>query len=146
MTLRVLSAARKKEIEEELTRPPDPVWGLEDVARGRDTLSPRTIYAVRNADRSGVMGILQPSGEYVNRTPTTTGQRFVTKDDDGVTWDVEIAWDGAQPSPVSATPIGFWDGEETKPIFQGHSKGLLLGDYPNNGELWAAIGVGRAMV
>lgn len=124
-----------------------PVKGLEDIARGWwPPAHPETFYLLRNRDRSGVMGIITPNGDVVNRSASTTGQHCEVRDDEGNIYDGEVMWDGAQPSPVSGVPLGWHDVEEIKPIFQESSKGILLGDYSNNGELWNSIHIGRAMV
>lgn len=125
---------------------PDPVMGLVDVARGRTVLAPTTIYLLRNKDRSGVMGLLQPSGEFVPKRKSTTGQVFLITDGDGEVFEGLVQWDGAQPSPRSATPLGWWDEEETSPIYEESSKGVLLGNYSENGELWNSVAIGRAMI
>ena len=82
--------------------------------------------------------LLHPDGEFLPKAPSTTGLTLVTRDDDGNVYDA-IAWCGAEPSPVHEEPIGFEDAEETKPIYQEGSRGILAG-YSNNGELWNSIG------
>ncbi len=123
----------------------DPVLGLEDVALGRSVTSPTTIYLRRNRDRSGVMGILNPDGAYITKAASTTGMRITGLDEQGVRFEATISWDGAQRAPWSKTPVGYRDEKQTQPIYREHSKGLLLGDYPNSGELWRAIKLGRGM-
>lgn len=137
----------KEELRKLLTLPPDPVLGLEDVALGRWVPAPTTVYLIRNNDRSGVMGVLYPEGEFLLKARSTTGSTIQGRDDDKIPYEGQIVWDGAAPSPVSEIPLGFRDLGETEeePVFKEHSKGLLLGDYPNNGELWKAIGEGREM-
>ncbi len=136
----------KAEIDAYLTRPPDPVIGLIDVALGRYVSSPTTFYAERDNDRSGVLGILYPDSRTIMKSRSTTGTTVRGRDDDFQPFEATVVWDGARPSPISVEPIGWVDEEETQPLFKEHSKGLLLGDYPNSGALWQAVGVGRGMV
>lgn len=123
----------------------DPVLGLVDVALGRGVMSPTTIYRNRNQDRSGVMGWLHPSGEFHPKVSSTTGRMFVVFDADFEAYEATVLWDGAQKCPTSDTAIGYQDEEELVPLFREHSKGLLLGNYASNGELWNAIALGREM-
>lgn len=123
----------------------DPVMGLKDVAKGKCVLAPTTVYLQTNKDRSGVVGMLLPNGQFVSKRKSTTGSEGETMDEWNEVYATTVVWDGAQKQPVSATPIGYEDKDETKPLYQEHSKGILLGDYPNNGELWNALRAGRGM-
>lgn len=125
---------------------PDPVMGLRDVAQGRGVLCPTTIYLQRNQDRSGVVGLLHPSGEFISKLKSTSGRTFELIDPDFDHYDGLVVWDGAQKCPQALKPIGYLDEEETLPLYQEHSKGLVLGDYQQKNSLWSAIGVGRRMV
>ncbi len=107
----------------------DPVLGLRDIALGRWVCCPTTFYLIRNRNRSGVMGTVDQHGEVVWKRKSTSGQVVTGIDEYGQAFALEIVWDGAQPSPVSPTPIGYEDVEERKPVFKSCSKGLLLGDY-----------------
>lgn len=122
-----------------------PVLGLEDVALGRGTVVPATVYRLRNRSCSGVMGLLYPDGEFLPKRASTSGDEVDCVDMDGNRFVGTVMWDGAQPSPFHEEAIGFWDREETNPVFQEGSKGILLAGYSNNGELWNSIAIGRAM-
>lgn len=120
----------------------EPVWGLIDVALGRWPMVPTTIYLLRNRDRSGVIGVLYPNGHFLVKRSPTTGCA-VTVEEEQTIWMGEVVWDGAQPCPISEEPIGWWDEEETLPIFTGHSKGILLGPYSRSMEYEICIGGGK---
>lgn len=105
------------------------VWGLRDVARGRGTVVPTTIYKVAGDSASGVVGILMPGGIFIVKHSCRIGQSFEV----GLLHDVkpspreaiktlETVWDGAAPADE------FTD-EDTGEVRQEHSKGLLLGNY-----------------
>lgn len=132
--------------DETLSAPHDHVLGLEDVALGRTVCYPMTIYLLRNNDRSGVMGILKEDNEFISKRKSTTGTIIEGRDDDYQPFEAVVVWDGACPSPLSAIPLGVQgSGDTVKHIFRESSKGILLGEYPNTGALWAGIAAGRAM-
>lgn len=124
---------------------PDEVMGLADVARGMGTAYPQTIYLVRGDDRSGAVGVLYPDGTFLTKWASTTGHRFEVEDEFLVTYQCEVRWDGAQPCPLSPEPVGFQDEAQFIPVFHEHSKGLLLGDYAQTGELWRSVNRGTKM-
>ncbi len=114
----------------------EPLLGLLDIALGRYVPVPTTIYLCRNQDRSGVMGLLLPDGESYTKRKSTCGRVLRGVDEQGERFESTVVWDGAQPEPPSKTPIGWRDKEETRPIFRGKSKGLLLGRYGKKGDGW----------
>jgi len=120
--------------EDQLHRTDDPdVWGLLDVVTGRETVIPRTIHKTSGDSASGVVGLLFPNGDFVSDAPSRIGQTFVA----GTLHDVrpvageptvtyEVAWDGAAPAREFE--------DEKGELRSEHSRGLLLGEYPNRAE------------
>lgn len=121
------------ELEYQPHRVDDPdVWGLRDLARGRTTMYPVTIYRISGDNSSGVVGVLYPDGKFVGKRSTREGNGFLV----GTLHDVKpspfeptrqlyTGWDGAIPE------VPFLDEEGNER--QGRSKGLLLGSYDTKG-------------
>ena len=104
-------------------------WGLKEArAMSLPPPFPVTLYNVMDDDTSGVAGVWMPNGEVLQAT-SKVGMTITYTDHDFRIKSAIVCWDGAAPDPVSATPIGHWDEEKKQPIYQGHSRGLLLGDY-----------------
>lgn len=135
------------EYQPHTTDDPD-IWGLFDVARGRTTNVPRTIYTISGDNASKPVGILFEDGRFIPIPSTRVGTTLVVQDggaDDGqmlpkgrvlpfskyvvnimlpTSFELEVVWDGAADSPDI---LVIDDGE---PILTSeHSRGLILGDY-----------------
>ncbi len=101
-----------------ITDDPD-VWGLADIALGRRTLVPQTIYVTAGDNASGVAGLLTVGGEFIPCPPSGAGRTIRLVGD----------WYGVNPvkgEPATAFDV-VWDGSKKVP--GEHSKGILLGDY-----------------
>lgn len=139
MTHAMLDKSPLDAVDDELTpdqlhRTDDPdVWGLLDVALNRITVVPQTIYKVSGDSASGVVGLLTPDGVFSSAARSRVGSESVV----GTLHDVnpspgeaiilyETNWDGAAPAREFLN-------EENEPA-QEHSRGLLLGEYPNRYE------------
>lgn len=135
-----------EEFQPHITNDPN-IWGLYDVARGRSTEVPQTIYLISGDNASGVMGLLFPNGDFMCKRSSRKGMVVVLQDggaDDGqelkdrilptntdivnislpTKFEMSVAWDGSTKSP-ELTVIE--DGEVF--ITNEHSRGLILGDY-----------------
>lgn len=122
----------------EAHRQDDPnVWGLLDIAAGRDNHGvPQTIYFTSGDSASGVAGRLTANGEFISVLPSGVDKvtyRIGTLHDvlpvaNERTIDYIVGWDGAR-KPESGI------NEETGLEFQEHTKGRLLGDIPSKGTI-----------
>jgi hypothetical protein len=120
---------------DQLHRTDDPsVWGLLDVATGRHSEVPQTIYKTSGDSASGVVGIRYANGLFVSAAPSrvgatvVAGEYFMVRPVKGEPFrEYEVAWDGAARSAPFIN-------EETHEPGQEHSRGILLGEYPNKPE------------
>lgn len=122
-------------------------WGIEEARSGglRPPAFPHTLYRTQDDELSGIAGLWMPSGEVLPIEPSKVGTYITFTDEDFRRKQALVNWDGCVEEEVHTEPIGYWDDDEKEPIFQGHSKGLLLGDYANNGELYRAWTRGTGM-
>lgn len=120
---------------DQLHRSDDPdVWGLLDIATGRRSEVPQTIYKISGDSASGVVGIRYANGVFISAARSRVGATVVAGEffnvrpvagEPAVTY--EVAWDGAKRTPEFVN-------EETHEVGQEHSRGILLGEYPNRPE------------
>jgi len=109
------------------------VWGLLDVATGRRSEVPQTIYRTSGDSASGVAGILMANGEFIPKRSSNIDGREL---EIGLLHDVKPA-----PREATVTYVTAWDGAKPAAEFinedgepaQEHSHGILLADYQIRG-------------
>ena len=116
-----------QELDYQPHRTDDPnVWGLLDVATGRRTDVPQTVYLVSGDSASGIAGILYADGTFVPKASTRVGGRAL---EIGLLHDVKPA-----PGEPRVTYVTAWDGAVPAEEFTNeedertreHSHGILL--------------------
>lgn len=102
----------------EAHRPTDPtVFGLFDIAVGRETAYPRTVYLITGDNTSGIAGRLLPTGEFLPKRSSDVGTvktiRGILEPDR----QMETVWDGACPAEAP---------EHTHGLFRACGAGAAL--------------------
>lgn len=91
---------------------------------------PTTLYEVAGDNGSGVAGLWMPTGEVIPKAPSKVGLTIEYTDHDFRIKTAVVRWDGGMEEDRSSKPIGYIDPKTRRgPVYQGRSRGLLLGDY-----------------